>query len=58
LQLILAYVIKEGEHAASSFDGNGGSVYAPGAAHETMLTKLKRAGAQLKRKLGGQEPIP
>ena len=58
LQLILAYVIKDGEHAACSFDGKGGPVYAPSASHETILTKLKRAGAQLKRKLRGQEPIP
>ena len=57
LQLILAYVIKDGENAHCSFDGKGGPVYFPSAAHESIKKKVMRAGANLKRRMRGQEPI-
>jgi hypothetical protein len=57
LQLILAYVIKGGEHEACSFDGRGGPYYNPGSARESLKKKIMRFGANMKRRLRGQKTI-
>jgi hypothetical protein len=57
LQLILAYVIKDGDHKHCAYDGRGGPVFKPSGAHESIKTKLMRFGAQLKRKIKGQPPL-
>jgi hypothetical protein len=57
LQLILAYVIKDGAHTACSFDGKGGPIYAPSTARMPLKNRLLRIGANLKRLFTGQERI-
>lgn len=57
LQLILAYVQKDGSQAAWAFDGNAGPAYRPSAAHRGLKSRLMYLGAQLKRKLTGQPPL-
>jgi hypothetical protein len=57
LQLILAYVVKDGEHKLCAYDGRGGPVFRPSAAQESIKTKLMRFGAQLKRKIKGKPPL-
>lgn len=57
LQLILAYVVKDGENRDCAFDGKGGPIYQPSGVHELLRTKLLRFGAQMKRKLMGRPPL-
>ncbi|MGI9290582.1 MAG: hypothetical protein ACR2QG_04795 [Gammaproteobacteria bacterium] len=57
LQLILAYVIRGGEHDSCSFDGRGGPFYKPDAARMPFKRKLLRMGSNLKRRLTGQPPL-
>jgi hypothetical protein len=57
LQLILAYVIKDGDQKHCAFDGRGGAIFRPSGTYEPIKTKLLRFGAQLKRKLKGQPPL-
>jgi hypothetical protein len=57
LQLILAYVVKDGEHQHCAFDGRGGPIYRPSGTHELLRTKLLRFAARIKRRILGQPPI-
>jgi len=54
LQLILAYVIKDGENARFSFDGKGGPFYTPGAATLTIKKRLIRFAANVRSWLRGE----